>query len=279
MKFFLLSFFLLLALVGCENVDTELAVEAGLDAFKAVTLSDEQVRLYARQAVELTDSKNQLALPHSPEAKRLAALLNGPLRADGQSYDVQIYLTDEVNAFAMADGTIRIYSGLMQMFDDQELLFVIGHEMGHVASKHIRKKLMLAYAASAVRKGVAAQQEGTAGEIARSVAGDFAEALLNAQFSQQEEREADDYGVAFIKNRGQNGEAAVTALRKLATLGSRHHFLSSHPAPEKRASRLRDRLDGKAVVDEEPSGLAAVWAWLREKLVFLAGLLLALLPS
>ncbi len=277
MKSFLLSFFLLLALVGCENVDTELAVEAGLDAFKAVTLSDEQVRLYARQAAELTDSKNQLALPHSPEAKRLAALLNGPLRADGQSYDVQIYLTDEVNAFAMADGTIRIYSGLMQMFDDQELLFVIGHEMGHVASKHIRKKLMLAYAASAVRKGVAAQQDGTAGDIARSVLGDFAEELLNAQFSQQEEREADDYGVAFIKSRGQNGEAAVTALRKLATLGSRHHFLSSHPAPDKRASRLRDRLDGKAV-DEEPSGLAAVWVWLREKLKFLAGLLLALLP-
>ncbi|WP_417911796.1 M48 family metalloprotease [Candidatus Electronema sp. TJ] len=274
----LLPFFLLL-FVGCENVDTQLAVEAGLDAFKAVTLSDEQVRLYARQAAELADGKNQLAPPDSQEARRLAALLNGPLRADGNSYDVQIYLTDEVNAFAMADGTIRLYSGLMKMLSDQELLFVIGHEMGHVARQHIRKKLMLVYAASAVRKGVAAQQEGTAGDIARSVLGDFAEALLNAQFSQQEEREADDYGLAFVKSRGQDGEAAVTALRKLATLGSRHHFLSSHPAPEKRASRLRDRLDGKAV-DEEPSGLAAaVWAWLREKLAFLAGLVLALLPQ
>jgi putative metalloprotease len=277
MKFFLAPLLLLLLLAGCENVDTRLAVEAGLDAFKAATLSDEQVRLYARQAAEQADSENQLAPPESQEARRLAALLNGPLRADGQDYDVRVYLTDEVNAFAMADGAIRIYSGLMKMFDDQELLFVIGHEMGHVARKHVRKKLMLAYAASAVRKGVAAQQEGTAGEIARSVAGGFAEALLNAQFSQKEEREADDYGLAFIKSRGHDGEAAVTALRKLATLGSRHHFLSSHPAPEKRASRLRDRLDGK-IVDEEPGLLAAAWAWLREKLVFLAGLLLALLP-
>ena len=276
MKSFLLPFFLLLALVGCENVDTRLAVEAGLDVFKAVTLSDEQVWLYARQAAELTDSKNQLASPDSPEARRLAALLGGQPRADGQDYDVRAYLTDEVNAFAMADGTIRIHSGLMEMMNDHELLFVIGHEMGHVAKKHIRKKLTLAYAASAVRKGVAAQQEGTARDIARSVLGDFAEELLNAQFSQQEEREADDYGLAFIKSLRQNGEAAVTALRKLATLGNRHHFLSSHPAPDKRASRLRDRLDGKAV-DEEPSGLAAVWAWLLEKLQFLADLLLALL--
>ena len=278
MKFLFLPLFLLLTLAGCENVDTRLAVEAGLDAVTAATLSDEQVRLYARQAAEQADSENQLAPPDSPEAKRLAALLNGPLRADRQDYDVRIYLTDEVNAFAMADGSIRLYSGLMEMMDDQELLFVIGHEMGHVIRQHIRKKLMLAYAASAVRKGLAAQQEGTAGDIARSIVGDFAEALLNAQFSQQEEREADDYGLAFIQSRGQNGEAAVMALRKLAALGASHHFLSSHPAPEKRASRLRDRLDGKAV-DEEPSGLAAVWIWLKDKLALLVGLLLTQLQQ
>lgn len=276
MKSFLLL--LLLTFVGCENVDTRLAVEAGLDAVTAATLSDEQVRLYASQAAEQADSANQLAPLDSPEVKRLAALLNGPLRADGQSYDVQIYLTEEINAFAMADGSIRLYSGLMEMMDDQELLFVIGHEMGHVARKHIRKKLMLAYAASAVRKGVAAQQDGTAGELARSALGDFAEVLLNAQFSQQEEREADDYGLAFIQSRGQDGEAAVMALRKLATLDASHHFLSSHPAPEKRASRLRDRLDGKAV-DEAPSGLAAVWIWLKDKLALLVGWLLTQLQQ
>ena len=33
----------------------------------------------------------------------------------------------------MADGTIRVYSGLMDLMTDDELLFVIGHEMGHVA--------------------------------------------------------------------------------------------------------------------------------------------------
>lgn len=274
MKSFLLPLLLLLLLIGCENVDTRLTVEAGLDAVTAITLSDEQVRRYAHQAAEQADSEQQLAPPHSLEAQRLAALLSGPLRADGHDYNVQVYLTDEVNAFAMADGSIRLYSGLMEMMDDQELLFVIGHEMGHVARNHIRKKLMLAYAASAVRKGVAAQQDSTAGELARSVLGDFAELLLNAQFSQQEERAADDYGLAFLKSRGQDGEAAVMALRKLAALGASHHFLSSHPAPEKRAQRLRDRLDGKAV-DEEPSGLAAAWIWLKKKLSFLTGWLMA----
>ena len=184
---------------------------------------------------------------------------------------------DDVNAFAMADGTIRLYSGLMQMMNDQELLFVIGHEMGHVARQHIRKKMVLAYAASAIRKGVAAQQDGRAGELARSAVGDFVQKLLNAQFSQQEEREADDYGLDFMQSRGLNGESAVTALHKLATLGKNHHFLSSHPAPEKRAKRLRDRLDGKVTDDETSSWLATIWTWLVENIEALVSLVRALL--
>jgi Zn-dependent protease with chaperone function len=36
----------------------------------------------------------------------------------------------------MADGSIRIYSGLMEMMDDEKLLFVLGHEMGQVVEKH-----------------------------------------------------------------------------------------------------------------------------------------------
>lgn len=274
------SLLLLLPLTNCDNVDTKLAVEAGADALRAVTLSDEQVKMYAEQAAEQADSKNQLAPPDSPQAQRLLALLNGPLQMDGHRFDVKVYLTKDVNAFAMADGTIRIYSGLMRMMNDQELLFVIGHEMGHVIHKHIRKKLILAYAASALRKGVAAQQEGNAGEIARSALGGFVQKLLNAQFSQQEEREADDYGLTFLQQHRQlDGEASVTALQKLAGLGKNHHFLSSHPAPAKRAARLRDRLDGKAVDEEKTSWLAAICTWLKENLEAVIALVLALFNS
>lgn len=137
----------------------------------------------------------------------------------------------------MADGTIRIYSGLMDMMDDGELRFVIGHEMGHVVRNHIRKKLQLAYAAGALRKGIASQAN-TVGAIAASQLGGFTEMLVNAQFSQQEEREADDYGAAFLERLGFERKPALTALRKLAALGNDHSFLASHPAPGARADRL-----------------------------------------
>ena len=160
------------------------------------------------------------------------------------------YMSPEVNAFAMADGSIRIYGGLMDMLTDGELRFVIGHEMGHVMKRHIREKIRLAYAASAVRKGVASQNN-AAGEIARSVFGGFAESLINAQFSQLEEKEADDYGLLFLKKKDFEPRDAVSALKKLAGLGKGHSFLSSHPDPDKRAERLQAQLEGRALSIEE----------------------------
>jgi putative metalloprotease len=133
----------------------------------------------------------------------------------------------------------------MDMLADGELRFVIGHEMGHIVKNHIRKKIQLGYAASAVRKGIASQS-GVAGEMARSALGDFTQSLMNAQFSQVEEKDADDYGLGFLKRESFEPRDAVGALRKIATLGGNHSFLSSHPDPALRADRLQAQLEGKA---------------------------------
>ena len=176
-------------------------------------------------------------------------------------FNYKVYLSPEVNVFAMADGTIRIHSQLMDMMDDGELRFVIGHEMGHVVKKHIHKKIVLAYAGSALRKGIASQ-ENLAGDISRSALGGFVETLLNAQFSQKEEREADDYGLTFLKNKGYDTKSAISALRKLATLGNNHTFLSSHPAPGKRADRLEEQLSSPEKTDE-PSEIEGLFIMIK----------------
>ena len=236
-----LLFSLVTLLAGCEDVDLLLATEAGVDAVKAATLSEEAVLQLSAQAAAFADGKHPIAPGNSDQARRLARLTVGLLEQDGQTFDCKVYLIPEVNAFAMADGTIRIYSGLMELMSDDELLFVLGHEMGHVVKEHVRQKLRFAYAGRALRKGVASLQNG-AGALAGSALGGFLERLLNAQFSQQEEREADDYGLAFLQRSGREPGAAVSALRKLAGLGSGHSFLSSHPAPAERAARLAARL-------------------------------------
>ncbi len=241
-KFIITSLFCCFIFFGCEDTNPQLAIEAGIDALKAVTLSDRDVKILAAKASKQSDTKNQIASPENSYGKRLLRLVGSRYNSDSYQFDFKVYLSSRVNAFAMADGTIRIYSGLMDMMNDEELFFVVGHEMGHVVKKHIKKKIMLAYAASSVRKGIASQ-ENAAGDIARSALGGFVQALLNAQFSQAEEREADDYGISFLQKNGLDTNAAVSALKKLDRLGKNHSFLSSHPEPAQRARRLQAQID------------------------------------
>ncbi|MCG8636228.1 MAG: M48 family metalloprotease [Desulfobacterales bacterium] len=265
-------FILFFLLTGCEDTNVRLATEAGIDAVRAVTLSDGDVRILARQAAGEADRQHRIAGPGSHYGRRLERLIQG-IRTNGDiQYNIKVYLADQINAFAMADGTIRIYSGLMDRMDDGELLFVIGHEMGHVAENHTKKKLIMAYAASALRKGIASQ-ENTAGQIAGSALGAFVQALANARFSQQEEQAADDYGVAFLKlNRFPDpAGTAAGALEKLARASNSHSLLSSHPAPDKRSERIRrseknrDEKEGSL-----PDSLAAKgiswYEWVENKL-------------
>lgn len=255
-----------LFLSGCEDTDVLTVTDAGIDAVKALTLSDKDVQEIASQAAQYSDQKYTLAEPKDKYAKRLNRLVGQHLQEGSLKFNYGVYLLPEVNAFAMANGTIRIYSGLMDMLNDSELRFVIGHEMGHVMKNHIRKKIQLAYAARAVRKGIASQNS-TAGDVARSLFGGLAETLMNAQFSQLEEKEADDYGLAFLKHKKFGPQYAISALKKIAALGTGHSFLSSHPDPTKRAERLQAQIEGRAlsIKENQQNILASIKAFLENR--------------
>ena len=244
---------------GCEDTNMRLATEAGVDAVKALTLSEDQVRQLSARTAKHLDAQHELAPAHTPYAQRLDRLFAKHQNFEGESFHSQVYLSSKVNAFALADGNIRVYAGLMDILSDEELLFVLGHEMGHVHHDHVQEKMRVALAGKALRKGVASQQN-IIGDLARSTLGAFIQALLNAQFSQQEEKEADDYGLRFVQHIGLGGEPAVSALNKLAELGNEHSFLSSHPAPGKRAQRLQKQMHNPDSSEQEPGLLQRVFA-------------------
>jgi metalloprotease len=226
---------------GCNmlqggKLDLGTAIGAGSDLYKAATLNEEQVQSMALQASKELDQTNSVAKSGKYVA-RLGKITSKLKSYDGLKLEYKVYNSLEINAFALANGSIRVYTGLMDKMTDDEILFVIGHEIGHVKHGHSKEKVRLAYGASAARKGVASSNS-MAGAVAASELGGFTEALINSQFSQSEELESDKYGHEILKKMGKPAKAGPSALRKLAELGGDHGFLSSHPDPEDRAKKL-----------------------------------------
>lgn len=226
---------------GCST--NSLSVGAGMDLIKAMSITDQQMHSMASQAAKSYDRKHRVAPRHNRYAKRLHRLTKNLRRIGDMNLNYKVYLTKRINAFAMADGTVRVYSGLMDIMNDKELLFVIGHEIGHVYHKHSKKTYRMAYAASAARKAVASGG-GRGASLARGSLGALTQKLVNAQFSQSEESEADAYGLQFLRKAGVTPQAAVSALNKIARLSGPNasSIFSSHPAPAKRARDLQAQI-------------------------------------
>jgi len=132
---------------------------------------------------------------------------------------------------------------LMDMMTDDELLGVIGHEMGHVALGHSKKAMQTAYTVSAARDAASAAGGSTVAALNSSQLGDMTEKFVNAQFSQSQESAADDYSFDQLKARGLQTQGLVTAFQKLAKLdGGKSSMMSSHPSSTKRAEHIQQRI-------------------------------------
>ncbi|HHQ6538771.1 TPA: M48 family metallopeptidase [Serratia fonticola] len=231
-------------LSGCQNLNTDTLLQSGAQAYQAATLSDSDVKALSDKSCAEMDSQEQIASASSDYTKRLnkiAAALGDNINGTPANY--KVYVTKDVNAWAMANGCIRVYSGLMDMMDDNEVEGVLGHEMGHVALGHTRKAMQVAYGTVALRTA-ASSAGGVAASLSQSQLADLGEKLVNAQFSQKQESEADDYSFDLLKKRGINPAGLATSFDKLAKLDGGHEssMFDSHPTSEARAKHIRDRI-------------------------------------
>ncbi len=244
-----LAFGMASALTGCQNMDSNGLMSSGAEVFQAYTISDAQVVALSDKACQDMDSKATIAPSGSDYAKRLTKIASAlGDNINGQAVNYKVYVTKDINAFAMANGCIRVYSGLMDIMTDNEVEAVIGHEMGHVALGHVKKGMQVQLGANAVRVA-AASAGGIVGSLSQSQLGDLGEKLVNAQFSQRQESEADDYSYDLLRKRGINPSGLVTSFEKLAKLeaGRQSSMFDDHPASEERAQHIRDRMKADGI--------------------------------
>lgn len=239
---------LIMAPTASAQFNIKKAANAGSKALQAFTLTDEQMAAYVKEAVDWMDKNNPVPGEDDPYTKRLRSLTANLKDVEGIPLNFKVYDVIDVNAFACADGSVRVFSSLMDIMTDDELLGVIGHEIGHVAKKHSKNAFKTELLAAA-GKDALSSAGGKVAALSDSQLGDLGESLLNAKYSQKQEKEADDYGYDFLKKNGINPWAMALAFTKLQELENQggetqskmQKMFSSHPDTEARIKKMSER--------------------------------------
>lgn len=220
-----------------------------MKAGQAYMLNDEDLAEMVQEEVAEMDRQNKICGEGSKYTKRLQNLTKGMKDANGIKLNFKVYQTTDLNAFACPDGSVRVFSALMDALSDDELLGVIGHEIGHVALRHAKSAWKDALLRSAASDMIGSKSEAWAA-VSDSFWGNVASVALSAKHSRYHETQADDYGYDFLKKSGKNPWAMGLAFKKLKSLsqqGNRSKYaklleaFSSHPDFDERISRMRDK--------------------------------------
>lgn len=116
------------------GINVTKAISGATKAVSAATLTDEQMTEYVAEYIAWMDEHNQVCADDNEYTIRLKKLTEGLSDADGIPLNFKVYYVTDVNAFACADGSVRVFSSLMDIMTDEELLGVIGHEIGFYPS-------------------------------------------------------------------------------------------------------------------------------------------------
>ena len=240
-----LVFVLLLTLFG-TGASAQLKVgkllKAGGNLISAVTLTDADI------AEMSMDQENQVDT--SDYHRRLQRLTEN-ISVDGLKLNFKVYLTKDVNAFACGDGSVRVYSALMDTMSDSELMAIIGHEIGHVARTDTKDALKNAYLRSAAQNAASSVSGSVAARLSESQLAELANSLAQAQYSQKQEYDADEYGFEFCLKNNVDPYAMYHALDKLADMSKTNRnnasaivkAFATHPDSYKRAQRMKEKAD------------------------------------
>ncbi len=151
-------------------------------------------------------------------------------KRSGVRYKVDVLDTDKVGAWAYPGGFVLLTRGLIDIAaTDDELAFVIAHELGHQARAHVDKpiepELEEKYRDIIAEHGI--DGVGLVGEFVSEV-------------TKSKEIEADHYGVLYTSLAGYDVSASFSILDKVITSDE----TKTHPTREVRQQKLQERLEG-----------------------------------
>jgi predicted Zn-dependent protease len=158
------------------------------------------------------------------------------------AWEINVFESDEVNAFCAPGGKIGVYTGLVRKLQltDHELAAVMGHEIAHALREHSREQVSQQTLSGAVVQGLAAASPDNAAVV--STLGSVGTQLfLHLPFSRDMELEADVMGLELMARAGYDPRQAPQVWRKMQRLSGGQEtmqFFSTHPNSANRIAAL-----------------------------------------
>jgi predicted Zn-dependent protease len=155
-----------------------------------------------------------------------------------------------VNAFALPGGPVFITQALFDRLSTEgQLAGVLGHEVGHVLSRHSNKQM----ARQGLFQGIAGAVGVLGGDVNSARMGQMISAVLSTRYGRDAELESDKWGVRLAADAGYDPRAMIDVMKVLDEAGgggSPPEFLSTHPKPANRVEYIK-----QVIAEEFPHGV------------------------
>ncbi|HDH51595.1 MAG TPA: M48 family metallopeptidase, partial [Nitrospirae bacterium] len=192
----------------------------------------------------------------TPAEAQLQKILDRLSAASGDTeikYKVHIVLNPQANALALPGGNIIVFSRLIEeTASENELAFVLAHELGHFANRDHLRGLGRGLVLLTISAALLGADSSATNFIMNSLQN------VEMKFSQRQEQAADLWALDLLnKTYGHVGGATdfFEHMSKNDKRGRIRYYFATHPHPENRIRVLRKNILKKAYLEKEKTAL------------------------
>jgi len=217
------------------------AVKAASDMTRAMVISDEEMYKLDNEDIVKWDDNQTVAKEIDQYYLDLQKIVKKiPLPEDLEvKLDIKVYMNPFLYIFSKSNGAIRVNSGIVELLDDNEILFLMAHEIAHIANKDHIRSYRKAHSMYALENAVNMSGE-TVGSMANGVLESVTSSMRKSEFQKDEEFDADEFAIDVLKKYGIKKQVAIDALEKLQYLNA--PLLKIHPTGHERVKNIEDNL-------------------------------------
>ncbi|MGX9416831.1 M48 family metallopeptidase [Vibrio sp. WJH972] len=240
-----LSILLASVLVGCSASPT--------GRNQILLFSDSQMNTLGAQSFE--EMKKSQAVNNDPRINKYVqcvsdAVTQNVTKTGFSEWEIVVFDSDQINAFALPGGKIGVYTGLLKTAKTaDQLATVIGHEIAHVIASHGNERMSQTSLASTGLQisslVIGTSQYSQYHNVAMAALGVGVQVGVVLPYGRSQESEADIIGLELMAKSGFDPNASVQLWKNMSAASNgqqQPELLSTHPSHSTRINDLNDKI-------------------------------------